>query len=181
MTTASRLALSLLACAAVTLLPAGLTAQQQQGDIDLQLSGSVLTTVGQEGASVSSALVQARGSYFVTDRLALGAFPSLVHARSETEVAGVWREVSETKVGLGFFANYSFLSDDAVTVPYLGAQFYRIDVTDENESGWIGANGGLRFYINRSTAFDVGGNYLIGLGDRGGALVLMQFGLGFLL
>lgn len=181
MTRSIRLALTLALGGLVLASPLDLHAQQQQGDVELQLSGSVLTTVGRDGASLSSGLVHAKGGYFVTDRLELGAFPSLVFARTEVEVAGIREEDSETKFGVGFFANYSFLADDATTVPYLGAQFYRIDVTDEDESGWIGANGGLRFYINRSTSFDVGGNYLIGLGDRGGSLMLLQFGLGFLL
>ncbi len=158
-----------------------LHAQQQQGDKELQFSASFLSTMGQEGVSVTSALVQAKGGYFLTDRVEIGAFPSLVYARGRVEIAGQWQTVSESKLGMGVFSSYSFLSDDAMTVPYLGAQFYKMDLTDDDETGWLGANAGVKFYLNRSTAFDVGGNYLIGLGDGGGALVLFQVGLSFLL
>jgi hypothetical protein len=159
---------------------APLSAQQERGDVELQFSGLVLSTVGQE-LSTTSGIFQAKTGYFFTDRVELGVFPSLLFSQTRVQVAGGRQTVSETKVGFGVFGVYSFLAADATTVPYLGAQFYRIDLTDEDETGWAGVNGGLKFYITRNTAFDVGANYLLGLGDAGGALILFQVGLSFLL
>jgi hypothetical protein len=164
---------------ALVALPA--EAQQEQGDVELQFNGSILTTVGQEGRTFTSGIFQFKGGYFVTDRVELGAFPSVVFQRTRVEEGWEGETESATKLGMGVFANYSFLAEDAVTVPYVGLQGYRIDLTDEDETGWVGLNAGMRFYFSRRTAFDVGGNVLMGLGDAGGALVLFQMGLSFLL
>ncbi|TVP78433.1 MAG: hypothetical protein EA352_02085 [Gemmatimonadales bacterium] len=157
-----------------------LEAQQVQGDVELQLTASLLSTVGTDRASFASAIVQAKGGYFVTERVQVGAFPSLLYGRTEVEVGGQWIRESDTRLGMGLFANYSFLAEDAMTVPYVGGQFYRIDLTDSDETGWLGVSGGVKVYLSRSLALDMGGNYLVGLGDGGGALVLFQTGLGVL-
>ncbi len=161
-------------------LPAPAQAQQEAGDLELQFTGSVLSTVGQDGGSFTSGVFKTKVGYFVTDHVELGAFPSLLFARVTVEQGDVSQTVSDTRFGMGVFGTYSFLMEDATTVPYLGAQFYRIDLTDDNETGWAGVNGGFKFYISRTTAFDLGGNFLMGLGDRGGALLLMQAGVSFL-
>lgn len=157
-----------------------LDAQQEMGDVELQFSGLVLSTVGSD-VSTTSGILQAKAGYFFTDRVQLGAFPSLLYSRTRVQTVGGAQTISETKVGMGVFGVYSFLAADATTVPYVGAQFYRIDLTSDDETGWLGANGGLKVYINRNTAFDVGANYLLGLGDSQGALILFQLGLSFLL
>lgn len=157
--------------------PASVQAQQAQGDVELQFSGSLLSTMGQEGRSFTSGMIQTKVGYFVTDRLELGAFPSFLVNRVRVGD----QTATDTRFGMGIFSTYSFLAEDAVTVPYVGAQAYRIDLTDDDERGWVGGNAGLKFYISRRTAFDVGGNVLLGLGDAGGTLVLFQVGLSFLL
>lgn len=159
-------------------------AQQQQGDLELQFSGSVFSTVGREGGSLTAGLVQSKVGYFVSDRVQVGAFPSLVFSRATVETAGLpggSETVSDTRFGMGVFGRYSFLAEDASTVPYLGGQLYRIDLTDEDETGWAGVNAGVKLYLNRTTAFDMGGNFLVGLGQSDGSLVLFQVGLDFLL
>lgn len=159
-------------------------AQQQQGDLELQFSGSVFSTVGRDGGSLTAGLVQSKVGYFVSDRVQIGAFPSLVFSRATVESVGLpegSETVSDTRFGLGVFGTYSFLAEDASTVPYLGGQLYRIDLTDEDETGWAGVNAGVKLYLNRTTAFDMGGNFLVGLGQSDGSLVLFQVGLDFLL
>jgi hypothetical protein len=160
-----------------------LPAQQEAGDIELQFTGSILTTMGQDRGSITLGIFQAKGGYFLTDRIEVGGFPSVTFVRATVQPDDWPTEVttSETKVGLGIFGTYSFLAADATTVPYVGAQFYRIDLTDEDETGWLGASLGLKFYMTPRTAFDVGGNGLVGLGNDGGILLLFQMGLSFLL
>lgn len=161
--------------------PGALVAQQAQGDIEVQFTASVFSTVGQDEVSRTTALLQAKGGYFITGRIEVGAFPSLVLDRTRIRTGGVWQTDSETKVGFGVFSNYSFLMEDARTVPYLGAQFYRIDLQNEDEGGWLGATGGFKLYLNRNMAIDLGGNYLVGVGDSQGALILFQAGVSVLL
>jgi hypothetical protein len=158
-----------------------LAAQQERGDLELQLSGSILS-VQDDDETRTIGIVQAKAGYFVTDRVEVGAYPTLTFARTRLPVlGGGWQTVSETRFGLGVFGLYSFLAADARTVPYLGGQFYRIDLTDDGETGWGGLKGGLKFYVTRSTAFDLGGNLMFGLGDTSGTLLLFQFGLSHLL
>lgn len=156
-------------------------AQQQQGDLELQFSGSVFSTVGRDGGSLTAGLVQSKLGYFVSDRVQIGAFPSVVFSSTTVDLPGGSETVSDTRFGLGVFGTYSFLAEDASTVPYLGGQLYRIDLTDEDETGWAGVNAGVKIYLNRTTAFDMGGNFLVGLGQSDGSLVLFQVGLDFLL
>lgn len=161
-----------------------LHAQQEAGDIELQITGSVLTT-SRDGGSSTSGIFQAKAGYFLTDRIEVGGFPSLTFTSVTVRSQG-WPDIadetiSESKLGMGAFATYSFLAADASTVPYVGGQFYRIDLTDDDETGWLGANGGVKLYVNPRTALDAGGNILLGLGDRGGTLFLFQFGLSHLL
>jgi hypothetical protein len=169
----------LLMCGALVVVPAG--AQQEQGDIELQFTGSLLSTTGRDDVDFTSGVFQAKVGYFVTDRVEIGAFPSFFVTRVSARVQGSQVSETATRLGMGIFTTYSFLTADAATVPYLGAQFYRIDLTDDDETGWVGANAGIKYFFSRSTAFDIGGNLLTGLGERGGTLFLFQVGLSFLL
>jgi hypothetical protein len=176
---------STIALAALFVLPAILVtpagAQQEQGDMELQFAGVLFGTVGQDDISVTQGVFQAKVGYQVTDRVQVGGFPSLLIQRTRVGTGQVAQTDTDTKLGMGVFAVYSFLAEDAVTVPYLGGQAYRIDVTDQDETGWVGVTGGFKFYLSPRTAFDAGANYLIGLGDSGGALVLVQVGLSLFL
>jgi hypothetical protein len=159
---------------------APLAAQQQAGDREVQLNGSVLASAGEEGGSQALAIVQAKVGYFVTDRVQLGAFPTLSYTRVTVETAAGQLRASDTRLGFGAFGTYSFLAEDAMTVPYVGGQIYKIDLADSEAQTWVGANAGLKYYFNRNMAFDAGGNALLGTGDAGGILVLFQFGLSYL-
>ncbi|CAN5675837.1 hypothetical protein BH23GEM11_BH23GEM11_07040 [soil metagenome] len=156
------------------------SAQQQAGDRELQLTGSVLAVTGQEEDSQALALLQAKVGYFLTDRVEIGAFPSLTYTRVTVRTPAGDVQDSSTRLGFGAFGTYSFLAADAMTVPYLGGQAYRIDITNSEAQTWVGANAGLKYYFNRNMAFDMGGNALLGTGDAGGVLILFQFGLSYL-
>lgn len=178
--TSPRIALLFLLLLVSLVRQAPLAAQQQAGDRELQLSGSLLAVTGEEGRSEALALVQAKVGFFVTDRVEIGAFPSLSYTRVTLDTpAGELRD-SDTRIGFGAFGTYSFLAEDAMTVPYLGGQIYKIDLNDSEAQTWVGANAGMKFYFNRNMAFDAGGNALLGTGDAGGVLILVQFGLSYL-
>lgn len=172
---------SIIALLLLAPLAGPLGGQQEQGDTELQFAGALFGTVGQEQVSVTQGMFQAKVGYLVTDRVQVGGFPSLLIQRTRVEAGQVVQTETDSKLGLGVFAVYSFLAEDAVTVPYLGGQAYRIDITDEDETGWVGLKGGFKFYLSPRTALDAGANYLIGLGDSGGALILLQVGLSLFL
>lgn len=147
-------------------------AQQEQGDVELEFLGSLHTTVGTEDAS-GLGIIQTKVGRFVTDRWQLGAFPSL-----EVQFA---RGTTDTRIGGGLFAVYSYLRPNAMTVPYGGASLYKRDLTAGFGASdyWTGVNGGLKFYVDRNIAIDVGGNYLFSLSGADGQLLIMQAGLSF--
>jgi len=155
------------ALVATLLISTPAIAQQEQGDVEIQFSGSVQSKVKKGGSTTG--YVQTKFGYYFTDRLELGAFPSLTFSSGDTAL------------GMGAFGTYSFLAADAMTVPYLGAQYYKNDVSVAGDRGWAGFNGGVKFFFNRHMAFDVGGNYLLPLNKNGSSLVLFQVGLSYVL
>lgn len=163
---------ALTAVAAVLLVASPAAAQQEEGDVELEFTGSLITTVGADETS-GIGIIQSKLGRFVTDRWQLGAFPSL-----EVRFNG---GRTDTRLGAGLFAVYSYLRPDAMTVPYAGASYYKSDLTagfDEDDS-WFGINAGLKFYANPDVALDVGGNYLFALQGQEGGLFIMQAGLSF--
>lgn len=158
----------------VLLLASPVAAQQQKGDVELEFTGSLITTVGADQNS-GIGIIQSKVGRFVTDRIELGAYPSL-----ETRFVG---NVSVTTVGFGLFGVYSFLQEDAMTVPYVGFFYYKSDVTEgfEANDNWLGVNGGFKVYVSPRMALDIGGNYLFGVSGQEGGLVMLLAGLSFLL
>jgi len=154
---------------AVTPVPG--KSQQQEGDVELQFTGSYFTTVGGEGSS-SSGTVQGKASLFVSDRIEVGAFPSLGMSLNGSGD-------SNWNVGLGIFSSYSFLMENATTVPYLGIQFWRPSL--EEDYNFLGLNAGMKFFMSPQVAFTVGANYLTESSDPEQGVVLIQTGLSFLL
>ncbi len=149
-------------------------AQQEKGDIELEFAGSLITRVGAEEAS-GVGIIQSKIGRFVTDRLELGAYPSL-----ELQIDG---GETDARIGAGLFAVYSFLMVDAMTVPYTGLFYYKSDVAAgfDARDNWLGVNGGLKVYFAPNAALDVGVNYLFSLHGKEGGLLIMQAGISFLL
>lgn len=150
-------------------------AQQEKGDIELEFLGSLHTTVGADQTS-GQGIIQSKLGRFITDRWQVGAFPSL-----EVRFA---RGTTDTRVGGGLFAVFSYIRPNAMTVPYAGASVYKNDLSAGFGANdyWTGVNGGLKFYVNPNIALDMGGNYLFSLSgiDGKGHLLIMQAGLSFL-
>lgn len=156
----------------VLLLPVPSAAQQEAGDTELEFTGSLITTVGSD-ETWGIGIVQSKLGQFVTDRWEFGAFPSLEVRLGET---------TDTRFGFGLFATYSYLRPDAMTAPYVGASYYKNDLTERfsaNDS-WLGVNAGLKFYVSPDVAVDVGGDYQFGLQGQEGGLFILRTGLSFL-
>ncbi|TVR58805.1 MAG: hypothetical protein EA422_15660 [Gemmatimonadales bacterium] len=154
----------------LVLMPGSAAAQQQAGDIELQFTGTYFTTVGTD-FSFASGIIQGKGSYFFTDRVELGAFPSLAISSSDSGV-------TDYSFGLGVFGSYSFLMEDATTVPYVGFQWWKQDL--DADVDWVGVNAGFKFFFSPQVALDLGANYLTDTSDSSQGLFLVQTGLSFL-
>lgn len=168
----NKLALPLLFVALLATSPAA--AQQEKGDVELEFTGSLITSVGASETS-GIGIIQSKLGRFVTDRWELGAFPSLEVRFNEHS--------TNTRLGAGVFAVYSYLRPDAMTAPYVGGSFYKSDVSagfDEKDS-WLGVNAGLKFYMNSYMAFDMGADYLFALQGQEGQLFIVRAGISVIL
>jgi len=146
--------------------------QQESGDMEFQLAGTYMTTVGTD-FTISTGFIQAKVGKYFTDNLELGIAPNV----SITTVEGE----TETTVGGGAFFVYSFLSGDAKSVPYFGAQYYKSDLSESDDIGSAGVSGGLKYYVTEKAAFDFGGNYLFDLNEGSeGGILLFTAGISFL-
>jgi hypothetical protein len=161
--------------------------QQQQGDIEAQLQGSFSTTVGADATSSIGTIAGKFGPY-LTDNIQVGVGPTITIATtSNTSLQpGTTRLITSTETNVTFgttaFVVYSFLLENAKAVPYLGASFYKRDFSNSDEKGWVGANGGVKYFFTKKTAMDMSANYLTSLNsDTKGGLLLFAFGLSFLL
>lgn len=169
------------------LLASAAAAQQQSGDLELQLQGSFFTTVGSDVTN-SVGTIAGKFGPFVTANIQLGVGPTVTIATSTTSAVnpGTGGTTSSTTtrvtVGTTVFAVYSFLLKDARTVPYVGLSYYKRDFSNTADRGWVGGNGGAKFFFTRKAAVDVSANYLTSLNaDTKGGLLLFAFGLSFLL
>ena len=158
-------------------------AQQEKGDVELQVSGSLFTFVG-DGTSSGSGTLFGKIGLFVTDHLSIGISPLLSVSVSESESFSSNSFEKESKrtwtatTGGGAYFNYTLLSN-ASTVPYFGAQYYKQDFDTEG-TGQAGINGGLKFFVTEKAAFDVSANYLLDLDNSSIGLVVLQFGFSYL-
>lgn len=158
--------------------PQSAIAQQEAGDNEVQLSGSITTfSVDLLGETVRSTAVitNAKLGKYITKSVEVGGTLGL-NAQFQSE--------QDAQYGgrAGGFINYSVLSGDATSVPYIGGQYSKsLETSFDDDKGNAGINGGIKFYFNRYTAFDVGGNYLFPLEEAGSGIWLFNFGISFII
>jgi len=152
-------------------------AQQESGDIELQIAGTYFTSVGTD-FKFSSGFIQAKFGKYITDNLELGVSPNISITTTDT---GFGDSNTDATVGLGAFFIYSFLLSDAKTVPYIGGQYFKSDLSEGDDNGSAGVTGGLKFFVTEKAALDFSGNYLFDLNkDTEGGLLLFAAGISFL-
>jgi hypothetical protein len=151
-------------------------AQQESGDIELQIAGTYFTTVGTD-FKFSSGFIQAKFGKYLTDNLELGVSPNISITTIDT---GFGDSDTDVTAGLGAFFVYSFLFSDAKTVPYVGGQYFKSDLSDGDDNGSAGVTGGLKFFVTEKAALDFSGNYLFDLNSNTeGGLLLFAAGISF--
>ena len=169
----------------VVLLMAGLVisahGQQEKGDLELQLQGSFSTLVGGDVTNTVGTIAGKFGP-FITANIQVGVGPTLTISTSSTSSGGVTTTSTKATFGTTAFVVYALLLKDAKVVPYLGASYYKKDLSNSDDNGWIGANGGAKFFFAKRTAADFSVNYLFSLNETTtGQQLLFAFGLSFLL
>ncbi len=174
-----RRALGALLVIAVVATP--VLAQQERGDTELQFSASNLLMLGDDPMYFGN--FSAKFGKYITDRIEVGAFPSLSITSFTTlvfdPVTLTFSSDTDTDVtiGTGIFLTYSFLAAGATKVPYAGIQLYDQDLDDSDNPIGIGLNGGLKIFYTRNVAFDFGANYLFSSDDTTSGMILTQIGL----
>jgi len=161
-------------------------AQQEAGDVELGVQGSISTAVGTDASFTFGSILGKIGPY-LTDNFQLGFGPTITVISVETTtfdpITLTSQTSSETNATFGttVFLSYSFLTQSN-TVPYLGTTYYKRDLSDSDDSGQMGLTFGLKFFLTAKAAFDINGNYLFALDEatEGGSLYF-GFGLNFIL
>jgi hypothetical protein len=137
--------------------------QVEKGDINL--SGN-FTYTGIEGEGVG--LFFAKGGYFFSQNIEAGASLQFIFAGGETGT------------GIGPYATYNFLTQDAKLLPYLGAQIQLLSFmgADINSAGIYG---GSKYFVTEAVNIDGGISLQKGFGDFDGTIFTATIGIGFVL
>ncbi len=147
-------------------LCAGTTAfaQVEKGDVNISGSLSYQKFSDVDGTGI----FEAKGGYFFSQHLEGGANIMLLFSDGNTGF------------GLGPYASYNFLTEDAKLLPYVGANFllFAIDGTSITS---IGVNGGAKYFLTETINVDAGISLQQAFGDLDGSLFTMRIGIGFLL
>ncbi|MEQ8925901.1 MAG: outer membrane beta-barrel protein [Fulvivirga sp.] len=132
-------------------------AQVQKGDANLGVNASYSTITGVDTDNGQGTFVFTYQKY-VSDNLSLGAGPLYIWNTSDDVFSQIF--------GLNLFMNYSFLSSNGTTLPYLGLQYSSLIITTEsdsdyfeNRSGALGANAGVKFFFTERVNFDANLSY----------------------
>jgi hypothetical protein len=156
-------------------------AQQEKGDTELQFVASSLLVLGDDTTYFGNFSI--KYGKFISDRIEFGVVPT-VSITSFTNlvfdpVTMTFSSETDTEVtvGSGVFGTYSFLTEGARNVPYVGFQVYDQDLSVSDDPLGIGLNGGLKIFYTRNVALDVGGSYLFSSDDTASGMILMQMGL----
>ncbi len=151
--------------------------QQEAGDLEIQIAGTYLTSIGTD-FDFSQGTIQGKLGRYITDNLEIGVAPTITITTTD---AGFGDSDIDVTFGGGAFVQFAFLLGDATTVPYIGGQYFKSDLSESDDSGSAGVTGGLKFFVTEKAAFDFSGNYLFDLNEGSeGGLLLFVAGISFL-
>jgi hypothetical protein len=113
-----------------------------------------------------------RGGYYFTDHIEGGLSVSL----TSMSILGE----KQSSVGYGPYGVYNFLTADAKLLPYVGANFFHLDMDQEGVDpiNQIGAFGGAKYFLTEAVNVDASLNYTTWLGDIEGSSLLFNIGIG---
>ena len=138
-------------------------AQVEKGDINISGSLSFQKFSDMDGTG----LLDTKVGYFFTQNLEAGANLTVIFS----DPAGF---------GLGPYATYNFLTQDAKLLPYAGANLLFFAMDGFNATG-LGVNGGAKYFLTETINIDAGLSLQKTFGDLDGSLFVMRVGIGFIL
>jgi hypothetical protein len=139
------------------------TAQVEKGDLTATTNLTFTTT---EGSTLGIFLL--KGGYFVSNHVEIGSSLQLFFIPGDTGV------------GLGPYATYNFLTQDAKLLPYAGAQLSVLSLGDFNMNSF-GIYGGSKYFLTEAVNVDAGIVLAQGFGDIDGLVFTASIGIGVIL
>lgn len=137
--------------------------QVEKGDINISGSLSFQKLSDMDGFGI----FEAKGGYFFTQNVEAGTTFNVMFGPI-------------TVTGIGPYASYNFLTEDAKLLPYAGANLSFL-FGEGFSSTAIGVNGGAKYFLTETVNVDAGLSLQQGFGDLDGAVFIMRVGIGFIL
>jgi hypothetical protein len=172
-------------------------AQQQQGDLSIQLSGNYYSqkvTFGNDVIRSRQGNIYVKVGKYFTSNLELGVKPninfSMVMENKPTASDPVrLKQRFVTNLGFGLYGTYSFLTSDGKLMPYAGAEIGYAPV-DKEATINLGPYAGVKYFVTERINIDANLSFLLNLGStyeqpkgdyKIGPLFTYNIGIGVLL
>lgn len=139
-------------------------AQVEKGDINL--SGSLSYTKFPKIDGMGQ--LDAKAGYFFTQNLEAGTTLQLFFA------------AGDVGLGIGPYASYNFLTEDAKLMPYAGAGFSFFTFSSMTSTA-VGINGGVKYFLTEKINIDTGVTLQQSFGDLDGTMFMARIGIGFIM
>ncbi len=145
-------------------IPAGLSAQIEKGDREIQGSGFYIAFEG-----ISMLNLSGTYGYYYSEKLEIGGGPSLSIID--------YSFGSTTTLSLTAFGRYHFTARDKL-VPYASGQWYQFDVSPEGgasflDYAFVQGGGGFKYFLNEFVAYDVSGNLGFSFGSGSVSFIMV--------
>jgi hypothetical protein len=142
--------------------------QVEKGDISGTASLTFNSQMPDGGDNMNSTTLYLRGGYFFTNNIEAG-LTFLVMGTADV-----------TATGVGPYAVYNFLTEGGKFLPYVGANFYNLNLGIEGVDAinQVGAVGGFKYFVTEVVNIDTSLNYTSWLGDIKGSALSLNIGIG---
>lgn len=146
-------------------------AQQEKGDLAIQLSGNYYSQKVRFGSEVDRTLngnIYVKIGKYFTQNLELGVKPFVTfYLQEEFKVVdgkGKEEENFATDIGFGIYGTYSFLTADGKFLPYGGAEINYAPVEKEATIN-LGPYAGVKYFVTERINLDANLSFLLNLGS----------------
>jgi len=143
-------------------------AQVEKGDFAATANFNYSSQKFDGADAMNTTTLNLRAGYFFTQNIEAGA--SLM----------IMGTGDITMTGFGPYAVYNFLTANGKMLPYVGANFYRMDMGIDaiDPINQIGGFGGLKYFLTEAVFVDGNLNYTSWLGDYDGSTLTFNLGIG---
>lgn len=161
-------------------VPQTAQAQATQGDKEVLVQGSLISTLGDSSFTNATAVLGL--GYFVSNRLQIGVQPiisisSFSQPTFNPRTGAITGEETTitTTVGSQAKVQYYLGEDQAKVKPYVGGSFIISDFSDAGNTAFAAAVFGVKSYLTEKAALDFNGSYGFGVSAPSGTQMLQVF------